>query len=267
MVKFHRVAKLAKKWDEVERKLESLLSGKYSREAYICLLMAKTGIRIGNLDSAEGYVAKVKGHEGELVKTYGATTLLNEHVTFDGSKMILDFVGKKVVDHTIVIEDELLVKYGKIFFDQNNETWLNVEDGDVVKFIKKKIDNRLTPKDFRTFAGNCKAFQIYQKLTEGKPLPEKKGDLSKEIKEIFIETSSFLGNTPGICKSAYISPLFVEFVEGERGSKVAEKETERNAKKVAKEEAWKKMNEERVAKGLPRKYHPRKKRTPKKESK
>jgi len=256
--KFNRVGKLAKAWPTIEDKITKLLDSKYSREAYICLLMAKTGIRIGNLDSAEGYVAKVKGHEGELVQTYGATTLKNEHVSFSDSKMVLDFVGKKVVDHTIVIEDPVLVSYGIKFFNEAHDTWLNVEDNSVIRFIKKKIDKRLSPKDFRTFAGNCKAFQIYEATLQNRELPETKGNLNKEIKEVLVEVAEFLGNTPGVCKSAYLSPLFMNHIETERGSIVKSKEIERAQKKEAKEAAWKQMNEDRVSQGLPRKYKRRK---------
>ena len=264
--KFCRVGKLAKAWPEVEKKLEGLLDSKYGREAFCCLLMAETGIRIGNEDSAEGYVAKVKGFEGEVVQTFGASTLKKEHIIVDGDKLCLDFVGKKVVKQFIVVTNPLLVEYGKKFLEESEtDLWLNVEDANVAKFIKKRIDKRLTIKDFRTFAANCNAFHIYEDNISSSPVPARKGDLTKEIKEVVVKTSEILGNTPGICKNAYLSPYLIEWITSERGKVVAENEATRAAKKVEKEEAWRKMNEERVAQGLPRKNRKRKKKKVKKE--
>jgi len=258
--KFNRVGKLAARWPQIESRLTQLLTAKSSKEAYICLLMAECGIRIGNEDSAEGYVSKVKGHEGEVVQTFGVTTLKKEHVSFTDEAMVLDFVGKKVVEQSITITDPLLVKFGRKFYDESEtDSWLNTDAGMVNKFINKKVDSRLVIKDFRTFTANRNAFHIYNNNIKNKPLPLSNGELNREVKEVCEKTSEVLGNTAGICKSAYISHHFINHIIEERSEIINQKKAEREEKKRQREEAWKKMNEERVAQGLPRKNRKRRK--------
>ena len=100
--KFNRVAKIAQSYNEIHARLLNILDYKQLEEdgrmAFACLLMFHSGIRIGNEGSAEGYTSKVRGHEGEIVQTYGLTTLKPEHVSFKDNKMYLDFIGKKMVD-------------------------------------------------------------------------------------------------------------------------------------------------------------------------
>ena len=261
--KFNRVGKLATHWDEIEPRLYVELE-KGSQEAFACLLMSKHGLRIGNEDSAGGYVSKVKGFEGETVSTYGTSTLLKSHVTVSGKTLILNFVGKKLVAQNIVITDPLMVKFGTEFLNESTtDRWLNITSASVKKFMNKKIDRRLTIKDFRTFCANCVAWKIYEDSVKPKEIPSTKGELNKEIKVVLEETAKVLGNTAGICKSAYVSPEFLEHIRENRGAIIQSRTEERARKKIEREEKWKKMNEERVAKGLSKKYKKRKKRVTK----
>jgi len=249
--KFARVRIIAKNWSDIKKKLTQKLEKEDSQEAYALLISAKTGIRIGNEFSAEGYVSKVKKIEGQFIQTYGLSTLLKKHVSFQDDKMILDFLGKKAVEQYMEVTDPMLVEYGKKFYKANEgEKFLNIDKLEISRFIRTNINQVLTIKDFRTFCANCEAFKIYKKYIEGTPIPETKSSLSKEIKLILEKVSDKLHNTPGICKSAYISPIFIDYVTSQRNSLIVVKEQERAKKKIEKEEAWKKMNEDRIAQGL-----------------
>lgn len=207
--KFNRVAKIAQSYNEIHTKLLNILNDNKLEEdgrmAFACLLMFHSGIRIGNEGSAEGYTSKVRGHEGEIVQTYGLTTLKPEHVSFKDNKMYLDFIGKKMVGQSIEIEDSNLVTYGIMIYELNKqkETWLSVEQYDLTKFIKKHLGKKFVPKDFRTLAANVKAYKISKEIAT-RELPQKKREAKNELKEICEKTSEYLGNTPGICKKAYI---------------------------------------------------------------
>jgi DNA topoisomerase IB len=262
--KFERVGKLAKEWNQIEIRLLSLLESQQSRPAYACLLMAECGIRIGNEDSAEGYISSIKGKEGQFLQTYGATTLLKEHVRFEGDSMILEFLGKKAVEQCIIIKNPTLVRWGRVFHDSSTDKWLGIDAGDVDRFIERVIDSRLTIKDFRTFCANCRAYQIYMDEVAVNPIPEKKRDLTAEIKKVIAGTAEYLGNTPGICKSAYLSPKLISWIESQRNPIVLENDSNRATKRVERDEKWKKMNEERKAQGLPRINRKRKTRKVKK---
>jgi len=249
--KFARVRIIAKNWSYIRNKLVKKLEKENSQEAYALLMSAKTGIRIGNEDSAEGYVTKIKKIEGQFIQTYGISTLLKEHVSFQDEKMILDFLGKKAVEQHIEVIDPMLVEYGKMFYANNEgDKFLDITKFGVNKFLRDNINKVLTVKDFRTFCANCEAFKVYKEYIEKTPIPETKSNFSKEIKLILEKVSDKLHNTPGICKSAYISSIFIDYVASQRNTLIVLKEQDRSKKKLEKEEAWKKMNEDRIAQGL-----------------
>ncbi len=248
--KFNRVNKLAEVWTKIEPEIvEDIKTG--SKEAYAIYLLCKTGIRVGNEGSAEGYTAVVKGHEGEFVQTFGASTLKKEHILFYDNHIILDFVGKKVVSQFITSDDKILIEYGHKFYEESStDLWLNITDKSIKKYLKKNIGKIFTTKDFRTLAANYTAFCIYEDFIKDKELPLKKVDLSKEIKLIVTKTSEFLGNTPGICKSAYLSNHLLDYITEQRNKLVLIDIQNREQKKIDKEENRKKINEDRIAQGL-----------------
>lgn len=229
--KYNRTAKIAQNYNEIYTKLLSFLKNdkkpKYQALSYACLLMMKSGIRIGNESSAEGYVTKVKGFEGQFVETYGLTTLKNEHINILSDNIdnpgktepiklhhtiMLDFVGKKVVQQNIEIKDTLLAHYGQYFKELNKdkETWLDITNYELTKFIKKYIGSKFVPKDFRTLFANVKAYEEHLKLLENEP-PKNKKEVKQELKKIIENTSESLGNTPSICKKAYVDNRLLEY--------------------------------------------------------
>src|SRR5579863_10210435 len=131
--KNNRAAKLISIWDDLTEKFSRMTErgngeSDTARHAYGLLLMMETGIRVGNESSAEGWISenqivarksnKEKGikkgdviwqHEkfGELVQTYGLTTLLNKHVRLKKDKLILSFTGKKLVDQRLTVKNDI----------------------------------------------------------------------------------------------------------------------------------------------------------------
>ena len=174
--------------------------------------MFECGIRVGNENSAEGYVTKIKAIEGQFIQTYGLTTLKPEHITFNNDKMFLDFLGKKAVHQSIEINDKFLIEWGQFFYEKNKEkeTWLDISNYDITKFVKKYIGSKFVPKDFRTITANRIATKLHEEISE-RDKPQKKKEAKKELKEIVEKTAEFLGNTPGICKKAYIDNRLLEF--------------------------------------------------------
>jgi len=228
IAKFNRVAKIQQNYSEIDSKLREYCSVKGITERKACafavLMMIETGIRVGNEDSAEGYVSKAKKTEGQTVQTYGLTTLLRNHVGFydingkvdlaNPSKMILSFVGKKSVDQLITVSDPFLIEVGKQFFDQGFDRWLTINGKEITKIevnrlVKRSIGFGFSPKDFRAFRANVEAAKLSKAILNQLKVREnnfKKKDVSSEVKEIVVNVSKVLGNTPGIAKKAYINP-------------------------------------------------------------
>ena len=222
--KHNRMVKLATKFEELSEKFDRMiLKGQYvtdnARLALACKMMMHTGIRIGNEGSAEGYVTKPHPNskkEPEFVQTYGLTTLLPQHVLVKGRRVYLNFLGKKQVENSFVLNGELAKQVKRVLETvEEGETLFEVSVYELTKFVKKYVGRRFTPKDFRTLRANMVA---YEKLTEicGRELPSTKREFNAEVKEIATYVSENLNNTPGVCKTSYIDPMLWDEVAGLR---------------------------------------------------
>jgi DNA topoisomerase-1 len=207
--KFNRYAKLGSYADEIIEELQAIIEKGHNTDdgrcAFASLLMMLYGVRIGNEGSAEGYVSGLKKNEGEIVHTYGTTTLLNRHISFPTGAMMLDFLGKEQVAHNIIVVNDFLKRYGKLYHDPNNpdEKWLKIDYATLFKFIKRNIGEQFIPKDLRTFCANISAWNYMKKILD-KPLVDTKTNAKAEVREIVEKTAKRLGNTVGICRRAYL---------------------------------------------------------------
>jgi DNA topoisomerase IB len=120
--------------------------------------------------------------------------------------MYLDFVGKKVIKQFIDVDNEILFEWGQYFKIKNKdyETWLNITNYELTKFVKKYVGRKFVPKDMRTLRANLEAYNASQNIISTRELPKKKSEVKKEIKEICEATSEVLGNSAAICKKSYI---------------------------------------------------------------
>jgi DNA topoisomerase-1 len=177
----------------------------------------KYGMRIGNEGSAEGYVSGLEKNKGEVVQTYGTTTLLNKHVSFVDNKIKLHFLGKEQVEHDIVVTEPFFYRYGKHYYGLGgpDDKWLGIEYDLLFDFVKTNIGDGFIPKDLRTFCGNVTGWNAILSYLD-KPKQEKKSDAKKEIKEVVEKVANRLGNTPGIAKRAYIDGRMLDWFLSQR---------------------------------------------------
>jgi len=160
--------------------------------ANIIKLMEELNIRVGN----ESY----KKENG----THGITTLLKKHYK-NGT---LSFVGKKGILHNKIIKNPnslnfinkvLKIKGDYLFYDENCN---KITSHDLNSFLKEKVQTNITCKDIRTYCAN-KIFNDFMKNTKiGTTEIERKASISAGVKH----TAQELGNTPKICRDAYLSP-------------------------------------------------------------
>ena len=220
--KFNRFAKLGVIADEIESMLIENLNNDFDsvdgKCSYACLLMMIHGIRVGNEDSAEGYESGLEhmGNVGELVQTYGVTTLLNKHIKVVDDIIHLHFLGKTQVEHHIKIADENLVKFGKMYLHgHEQEKWIGIEYGELFDFIKINIGDAFIPKDLRTFCANINAWNVVNMYLR-KAKRDTKTEVNEEIKRITEIVASRLGNTPSITKSNYIDNRMFDWFKAKR---------------------------------------------------
>lgn len=141
-------------------------------------------------------------------------TLRPKHVTLKGDLVAFDFRGKSQVQQHQELKDrqvarvvrELLKHPAKEVFKYENgdSEFVNIKRRHINDYIKEVMGEGFSAKDFRTWAGTlvcaCALARAGSDLTDAKMVKKKK------IVAAIKETAETLGNTPAVCRSAYICP-------------------------------------------------------------
>ena len=213
-VKFNRVSMIASRYGEITSKMRSIINAEQSiptSTRYNCavatLLTLKTGIRIGNEDSAEGFYSEYK-EKGKtvLAKTYGLTTMERHHVKLQPNGIVeFDFTGKKHVENHFTLDRELS-QYVRRIYQSAYSPVFNIDDYTLTKFIKDETSPYFSSKDFRTFRANVYGYKYLMSI----PTPTDKKSYKQSVKYVCTMVSKKLNNTHSVVKTSYLDPnLFV----------------------------------------------------------
>jgi DNA topoisomerase-1 len=155
--------------------------------------------------------------------SYGITTLRPRHVTAKGDLIAFDFPGKSNVrqrreirDRSVARTVRRLLKHpnARVFRFQAADGKLAPVTGKLINsYIKQVMGRRFSAKDFRTWAGTlvcaCVLAQEHHQTNAGPTNAERK------IKAAIKVTAEVLGNTPAVCRRAYVCPeLLTSFNRG-----------------------------------------------------
>lgn len=226
--KQNRFAKLGKMADVTVKELKENIKldplSLEGRLSFACLLMMLTGIRIGNESSAEGYVSNLADNTGEMVQTFGVTTLKPEHVQVTEDMLQLNFLGKKQVAQNIKVTDPVLVDVGKLYLNDKvdpfaasqttADTWIGIDIKDLTSFIKQNFGEQMIPKDLRTFRANTLFIDLVRDKVGSSKVDKKKA--KEELKAAIEGVAEGLGNTPSVTKSAYLDSRMLEWYLSQR---------------------------------------------------
>jgi DNA topoisomerase-1 len=202
-IKFKRIAKLAMKLDG-----SSVINKIYEKmkesdlDKCVALIM-HTAMRVGG-----------DADTGAEEKAYGASTLLNRHVTQKGNQVILDFIGKKHVHQQVHIYD---AKIARMILDQRDKMIKtngkdgrlfddSVTEGRVLGYVKELFGDSFKVHDLRTFNATSMAID----LVKGMALPKNKKECKANMMIVGTKVSDKLGNTPGMALTSYIDPAVFE---------------------------------------------------------
>lgn len=215
--KFNRVAMIAMRYGKIINNLNEIIrttkpSDVNYRLATALMMIIKTGIRIGNEDSAEGYItipnpnSKIKP---QFVKTYGLTTMLPNHLILINGVVFLNFLGKKHVQNMFKLDRDLSKLVINVY-KQGLSPVFGITDYELTKFIEKETSPYFSSKDFRTFRANVFAYEALKNI----PKPKTKKDYKAAIKEVAEYVSGKLNNTTGVVKKSYIDPRIFDYYLG-----------------------------------------------------
>ncbi len=147
--------------------------------------------------------------------SYGIATLRPRHVKVKGDLIIFDFPGKSGVQQHREFRDRSIAKIVRellkhpsreVFAYRNGEGKLvDVKRRHINDYIRETMGGNFTAKDFRTWAGTLICACALARAAAGSDLytPQIKRRLVAAMRE----TAEALGNTPAVCRDAYVCPL------------------------------------------------------------
>jgi len=189
-------------------------------------LLDKHSFRVGNIQHLKS------------TGNYGLTTLRKKHLTIKGGNVEINYIGKKGVAQKKLVKYNPLVNVLKEMYNMANNrndfifryyrgSGANrISSGGINRFLNK-FD--VTAKDFRTYF----ATNYMKNCTD-------EAKFVKPLKDCLERVSSHLGNTPAVCKSAYIAPkVFDDYKEKLDKAKEKEKLQKEKAKEKKKKKVKK----------------------------
>jgi DNA topoisomerase I len=149
-------------------------------------------------------------------KTFGLTTLRKKHLVIDGNDLIFSYKGKSGVQQRRVVAATPLVEILKQlhalpgtrlfrYYDEQGKL-RDVTAREVNAYLKEILGEKFTSKDIRTWGGTVRAAVILADIGPAKKRKEAEKNVALACKLVSTE----LGNTPAVCRSAYIHPVVLE---------------------------------------------------------
>ena len=171
--------------------------------ATVVKLLETTLIRVGNEEYAREN------------KSFGLTTMREQHVEVSGAKIRFAFRGKSGVKFDLDVKDRRLAKIvqrcqdlpGQELFryiDDDGDL-RNVTSNDVNEYLREITQEDFTAKDFRTWAGTVLAARALREIEHFDSPAEAKRNVVSAIESV----AKKLGNTRAVCRKCYIHPAVV----------------------------------------------------------
>ncbi|MDB5470114.1 MAG: topoisomerase [Caulobacter sp.] len=203
--KFGRVAAFGRALPRLRKRIDADLRRKgLPKEkvvAAVVSLLEQTLIRIGNDEYAR------------TNKSFGLTTLRDRHAKLNSVGGVFEFTGKSGKTHCTRFEDRRLARIVKASQDLRGQRLFQYQaddgsicpimSGDVNDYLRQAMGEDFTAKSFRTWAGTVEAARILCAQTD---TTATKATIAACVKEV----SKRLGNTPAVCRKAYIHPAILD---------------------------------------------------------
>jgi DNA topoisomerase I len=152
-------------------------------------------------------------------RTFGICTLRKKHVRIEGNSLVFRYAGKRRKDQRQVVADTPLVEVIEELLEQPGQRLFKYRVGPrsyrpvtasaVNRYLREILGEKCTSKDLRTFGGTVRAATILADIGPAKTPTEAKRNVVLTCKLVATE----LGNTPAICRKAYIHPAVLEEYE------------------------------------------------------
>ncbi len=195
--------------EETNRHLRTDDLGREQVLATVVRLMCRAYFRVGS----ERYAVQNR--------TFGIATLEKRHISIVDTDLVFRYIGKSKIHQRRVVADTPLVEIIERILELPGDRLFryrtpsgeirDVTAPDVNRYIADILGGKYTSKDMRTWGGTVRAATVLADIGPA--------DTRKEAEKNIVLTcklvSSELGNTPTICRAAYIHPMVLEhYLEG-----------------------------------------------------
>ena len=214
--KFDEMVDFARDLPALRRHVQEILDAgsDVSRERVLACairLLDRGFFRIGSEDYAESN------------ETYGLATMRKEHVRLeDAETMVFDYPakhGKRRIQGVVDPQSAEIVGQLKrrraggdeLLAFKQGRAWRDVRSPDINAFIKEATGADHSAKDFRTWNATLLAAVALGVSGQVADTPTgRKRAVSRAIKEV----STYLGNTPAVCRASYVDPRVIDAYQG-----------------------------------------------------
>lgn len=153
----------------------------------------------------------------------GLTTIRKEHVTIEGAVALFDYPAKGGVRRLQTLDDPVCVKLVRQLRRRNGgdeqllayregRSWVAVGADDVNTYLKERLGDDFSAKDFRTW--NATVLAAAAVAANGRTASSKTAR-QRAIREAVRMVAEVLGNTPAVARRAYIDPrIFDRYLSG-----------------------------------------------------
>ena len=209
--KYDRMAAFGRALPKLRKRVEHDLARRgLPREkvlAAVVSLLELTLIRVGNDEYAKQN------------KSFGLTTMRKRHLKLNGGGAVFEFVGKSGKKHRTGFRDRRLARIvaacqelrGQRLFQYLDDEGQRraIESSDVNDYIRAACGDDFSAKDFRTWYGSLAALEALSLS----PKPETQTEAKRTLNTCVKAVAGLLGNTPAVCRAAYIHPKVLEAFE------------------------------------------------------
>jgi DNA topoisomerase I len=172
--------------------------------AFVVRLLDITLLRVGNPEYAR------------VNRSYGLTTLREDHIDICGSRMRFSFPGKGQKPQTADVQDRRLARLARKFQELPGQELVRyvdtdrkpatVESADVNAYLTEITGENFTAKDFRTWGATVHTTGDLLQIGASGSQKTALKNVSQAIKK----TARRLGNTQTVCRRYYVHPAVID---------------------------------------------------------